>query len=180
MEVIARITSYNVCYTKLLREFIQKELLSKGSDLTTILAANTANALLNNDLVALGELISQMKQLQNHYMVFILDEDGRVRASQPPTYFNQVLNDAHSLTLMEDLSTSDARIIQNAHTGFVDTMVKITVDGRTIGYARTLLDARSLTKELELITTKGLLYIALAIIIGALFAWLSVKSYNFV
>jgi len=157
-------------------EFIQKELLSKGSDLTTILAANTANALLNNDLVALGELISQMKQLQNHYMVFILDEDGRVRASQPPTYFNQVLNDAHSLTLMEDLSTSDARIIQNAHTGFVDTMVKITVDGRTIGYARTLLDARSLTKELELITTKGLLYIALAIIIGALFAWLSVKT----
>ncbi|MBN2895742.1 MAG: EAL domain-containing protein [Campylobacterales bacterium] len=156
--------------------FIQKELSEKGHDLTRILASNTANALLRNDLVALGELIEDMAKISGNYMVFILDAQGRVRASLPKEYFNQTLSDASSKALLAQLQDGSDTSVQMAHDDLVDTVCSIVVSGRVIGYARTLIDAQSLNEELEVITQTGVLYIALATLIGALFAWLSVQS----
>ena len=156
--------------------FMNNQLSSKGYDLTEILASHTSNALLNNDLVALDELIGEMDNINDHYMVFIMDKDGRIRASQPAEYFNQTLTDSISRNMLKKLQQSDAKNIQNIHSQLIDTYSKIYVDNQLIGYARTILDARNLLNELKVITNKGVLYIILAILFGALFAWLSVRT----
>ena len=157
------------------QEFMQKQLSQKGFELSRLLASNASSALLNNDLVALDELLLDMSTIKNHYMVFILDKYGRVRASTNKEYFNKQLNDSISTNIFKKVSTSSARTHQIIHDNLVDTISSIKVEDRTIGYTRTLIDESSLTKEIDIITKQALLYIILAIFLGAFFAWLAVR-----
>ena len=86
------------------QDFIQEQLAQKGFELSRILASNASSALLNNDLVALDELLLDMSAIKNHYMVFILDKYGRVRASTNKEYFNKQLDDSISNNLFNKLS----------------------------------------------------------------------------
>ena len=158
------------------KSFMHDQLNSRGKDLTSILASNAGQHLLNNDIVALNELIADMQDISNLSMVFIIDKHAKVRASQPSVHFNRKLNDEVSTNLIKTLKSSDEPLLQRQHHHTVDTLQKIMVDGQTIGYARTIFNANALEKELALITYKGVIYILIAIIIGALFAWLSVKK----
>jgi len=167
-----------VIYDMVQREqtFMHKQLQSKGKDLTAILASNAGQYLLNNDIVALGELLADMDTISDHFMVFILDTHFRVKASLPSEYFNQTLNDTISIKLYETLQKIPQKDLQLAHNELIDTLCKITVNGETIGYARTILDAQTLHDELSIVTRQGIAYILLAIILGSLFAYLSVHT----
>jgi diguanylate cyclase (GGDEF)-like protein/PAS domain S-box-containing protein len=117
-----------------------------------------------------------MKNLSDQYMIFILDKKGKVHASMPNRYFNLTLNDTISRHLIEEIGSSKKSGIQLEHSGLVDTLYPIDVDGRIIGYARVILDSNKLDQEINIITNKGILFIFIAIIVGALFAWLSVHK----
>ena len=167
-----------IVYDMLEREhdFMQTQLSAKGHDLTSILASHSSAILLNNDLVALNELIGEMNNIKEFYMSFIIDKDFKVRASNPDKYFNLTLNDKISTELFNSVNSSDSHSYQIIHDGFIDTITKIYVDKIVIGYSRTLLDNRALENELAVITKKGIIYIILAILIGAIFAWMSVRK----
>ena len=166
-----------IVYDMLEREhdFMQTQLSTKGYDLTSILASNSSATLLNNDLVALNELIGEIN-IKDFYMSFIMDKDLKVRASNPDEYFNLTLNDKISTELFNSVNSSKSHSYQIIHDGFIDTITKIYIDKKVIGYSRTLLDNRALEHELTVITSKGIIYIILAILIGALFAWMSVRK----
>jgi len=55
--------------------FMQEQLENKGKELSSLLALNATNALLNNGLVALDELINGFETTKDIYMAFILDEN---------------------------------------------------------------------------------------------------------
>lgn len=167
-----------VVYDMLEREhtFMQTQLSAKGYDLTSILASSSSTILLNNDLVALKELISEMNSIKEFYMSFIIDKDLKVRASNSDEYFNLTLNDEISTDLFNVINSSDKHSYQIIHDGLIDTITKIYVDKRVIGYSRTLLDNRALEQEITVITNRGILYIILAIFIGAIFTYLSVRK----
>lgn len=156
--------------------FMEKQLESKGSELSSLLALNAANSLLNNDLIAMDELLNGFDNTKNIYMAFLLDENGKVKASTDKSYFNKTLNDSISLKLLEMSTKSSDDVIQLTHFVLIDSLHKIKVKNVTIGYARIILNKEDLTHELYIITNQGLLYILLAILIGALFAWLSIRS----
>jgi len=156
--------------------FMEKQLESKGQELSSLLALNASRSLLNNDLIALDELLHGFHDTKDIYMAFLLDEKGKVKASTDKSYFNRTLNDAMSLRLLSKVTDSSEDISQIKHASFIDSVHKIKIDNTTIGYARIILNSEMLFNELEIITKQGFLYIFLAIIIGALFAWLSIRS----
>lgn len=157
-------------------KFIEKQLSSKGYDLSSILASNASTSLLNNDLIALKELIGEMGSIKDFHMSFILDKNYRVRASTSKEYFNITFNDTLSKKLFDKVNATQEHSYQIIHDGFIDTITKISVNTKTIGYVRILLSNKSLETELKLITTQGLLYILFAIFAGALFTWLSIRK----
>jgi len=167
-----------VVYDMVEREqsFMHSQLSAKGHDITAVLASNATQYLLNNDVVALNELIVGMKKVRDQYMIFILDKDGKVYASLPNRYFNLTLNDTVSRSLIDKIDESSKDGVQIQHLDLVDTLYPIDVNGQIIGYARTILDAKKLHQEIDVITQKGLLFILIAIFLGAIFAWLSVRK----
>lgn len=160
--------------------FMKEQMQNKGAELVSLLALNARNPLLNNDLVALDELINGFESAKDIYMAFLLDENGKVKASTDKKYLNKNFSDEISLKLLKNSQISLCDNTQLSHTAFIDSMHKIKIKDDTIGYARVVLNTENLSHELSVITTKGLLYIFLAILIGALFAWLSIRktTYN--
>ncbi|MDX1294777.1 MAG: ATP-binding protein [Sulfurimonadaceae bacterium] len=157
------------------QEFMEQQLSAKGYELASILASNASHALLNNDLVALDELLFQMSDIKDSYMIFLLDHTGRVRASTEKSYFNQTLTDSLSRSLIQKAARSEANAHQQIHHYLVDTVHAVRVKNHTIGYARIILDERNLSRQLEIVTNEGVFYTIIAIIIGALFAWLAIR-----
>jgi len=155
--------------------FIQKQLSQKGYELASVLSFNAVVPLINNDVVALNELLVDMHKVKDHYMMFILDHQGRVKASTHAKYINQVLDDRHSGVAIHHLMMGQDESYQTVHNNLTDTFDRIVLDGKTIGYARTILDQSSLFDEMNIITNKGLMYVGLAILLGAFFAWLVVR-----
>lgn len=158
------------------QKFMQKQLLQKGYELNTILTSNVSSALLNNDLVALDELLVDMSNIKDHYMSFILDRYGRVRASTNKDYFNKLLDDKVSTDIFEKLSKGNLTSYQIVHDNLIDTISAIKIGDRNIGYTRTLIDKSFLSSEMEIHTQQASIYIILAIVIGAFFAWLAVRK----
>jgi PAS domain S-box-containing protein len=155
-------------------EFMQKQLSNKGHELSALIAKNASHILLNNDLVALDELLFDMRKVDDLHMVFIVDNLARVRASSEKEYFNQILSDEISKDLFEQIESSKNIFIQETHSNIIDTYHKIVINKQTVGYVRVMLDNSSLQNELQAMTNKGYLYILMAIIFGGLFAFITV------
>jgi diguanylate cyclase (GGDEF)-like protein/PAS domain S-box-containing protein len=158
------------------RQFMQEQLYQRGYEQASLLASYAAVPLLNNDLVALDELLNDMDTIKYHYMSFILDRHGRVRASTQKEYFNKQLDDSVSRESFSQLLDSDLDSHQTIHDNLVDTIGVVKVNDIVIGYVRTIIDRGFLSQELRIVTNQGLLYITLAILLGALFAWLAVRQ----
>ena len=156
-------------------EFTRDQLFSKGKILSELLATNSASSLLNNDIAAMKERINQVSEFENLYMSFIIDSQDRVRASNDENYFNLVLSDSMSTELKQELDLSSEFSTQRFHDGLIDTMTKVVVQQEVVGYTRVILDMSSYEQQIQLITRNGIFYIVIAILLGALFAWLSVR-----
>ncbi len=155
-------------------DFMKEQFSQQANEITSIIASNSSVLLLNNDLVALDELIADMKS-RNH-TIFILDRTSKVRATTDKEYFNKYFNDAISTNMLKNMLALNKSSAQMMHGDVIDTLHAIEVDNKTIGYVRTLINNNHINKELTLITNKGILYIFAAIFLGAFFAWLSVSK----
>jgi diguanylate cyclase (GGDEF)-like protein/PAS domain S-box-containing protein len=153
--------------------FIHQQVEKQGRDHANMLASNASAILLNNDLVALNELILEMGNISHSYMIFILDKNFRVRASNPTRYFNQILVDPISQSLKSDMTTHQ-KSYQILHNDFVDTLAKIYADGQVIGYVRVILDQQILNQTLQNMLKEAIVFALLAILLGSIVAWVSV------
>ncbi|MEA2028760.1 MAG: EAL domain-containing protein [Campylobacterota bacterium] len=157
-------------------EFIHEQLLKKGRDSATILASSASATLLNNDLVALNELILEMDNISSNYMTFVLDSEFRVRASRPNHYFNQTLVDDRSKSLLSWIDKNSTKTFyQVVHDELVDTVAKVYADGHLIGYVRVILDQREFNQAIKKMVQEGALFAFLAILLGSVVAWFSVN-----
>ena len=158
------------------KKFMEDRVLENAYQTTAIIAKTAVIPFLNNDLVALDELISSLDEKHNNSMVFILDKFGKVKSSTKKEYFNKYFDDDASKKLLNNLEISKSIYAQSIYEKSVDTIYPIFVEQEIIGYVRTLVDKSYLSNQLSIITNKGVLYIVLAIILGAFFAWLSVRK----
>lgn len=156
-------------------DFMEEQLSNRGYELTSLLASTVSVPLLNNDLVALDELLTDVDKIRGHYMVFIVDKHGVVRGTTMKKYFNLQLDDEISKRGIQKLLDSNINQYQIRHDHLIDTINTVKVEGQIVGYVRTILDESFMEEEMHIMTTKGFVYVLLAILLGTYFAWLTVR-----
>ncbi len=154
--------------------FMKEQFSKQANEITSIIASNSSVILLSNDLIALDELIADMRD--TNHEIFILDRTTKIRATTDKEYFNKYFNDAISTTMLKNMLDANKSSAQTMHGDVIDTLHTIEIENKTIGYVRTLINNNHINKELTIITNKGILYIFAAIFLGAFFAWLSVSQ----
>lgn len=153
------------------QNFMQHQISLRGESLARTLAINAPSWLISNDVTGMGELVNDLKAVPSLQLAVIMDKQGKVRASTDPSLYNLVLNDPASRKLLSGEGQH-----QLWHDGVLDSAYDIVTNGRTIGYARVILDTTVEQSELDAVTHKGLAYTIFAILFGGLVAWLVVRT----
>lgn len=151
------------------QSFMERQISREGQGLATTLAANAPSWLLSDDVTALAELVDSLKTVPHLQNALILDRNGKVRAASTPELFNIVLDDEPTKALF-------ANGKQTWHDNVVDSVAQISIDEKPVGYARVILSTSAVQSELDVITHKGMVYTAIAILIGGLLSWLLVRT----
>lgn len=151
------------------------ELLSERS-LSELIASNVSVALLNNDLVALQELISQADTLPDIEKIFICDKHYRILAANDSKYFNQTVNDGPSLALHEKWEKEKTKSVQIQHDGVLDTCSAVMIGTKPIGYVRIISSTQRLEAQMDDLARWGVLYTMITTLMGGIFAWLFVRK----
>lgn len=157
-------------------QFINAEALSKTLSLNKLIASNAAFGLINNDIVALGELVNQIEELPDVDMIFIMDKNYRIRASNDESYLNKVSVDAWSQDIQKELTSVGVEVIQKQHDGIIDTNVPIQINRKTVGYVRMISSTDVIDQQIASLLSEAFLYLFFAIIISGLIAWLIVRN----
>ncbi|MCK9372763.1 MAG: EAL domain-containing protein [Sulfuricurvum sp.] len=161
------------------RHFLLEHSFSRVRDLTLLIASNGSLALVNDDIVSLTELVSQVEHLPDIEIILIMDKNYRVRASNKTAYFNQIFDDPASLGIRKELKGATDSVVQKSHDGVVDTMVPMKIGRETVGYTRIISTTDRIALELKKLFYKGLIYILFAIVIGGTIAWWIVRSLTY-
>jgi len=157
------------------RQFIYQQTLAKAQELSGLIATNASLGIVNNDIVALDELVNQVKDLDDIELIFIMDKNYRIRASSDAAYFNEIFTDQWSRVIQKELHANYPNIVQKPHDGIIDTNIPIRLGTNTVGYVRMLSTTDRVDHQIELLRNKGLFYLFLAIISGAFVAWMIVR-----
>ncbi|MDP3267075.1 MAG: EAL domain-containing protein [Sulfuricurvum sp.] len=156
--------------------FMTQQLLRKATSFVSLLSSNAAMPMQNNDLTALGDLLKDVGALPDVSMIFVMDTDGRIRASYPEGYFNQTLTDTVSVKMLKGLESTGKDYYESNHDGLTDVIRSIKIGGQAIGYCRIIMNNATMAGELTLLTRQGVLYIIAAIVLGVFLAWLVVRQ----
>ncbi|NWF66910.1 MAG: diguanylate cyclase [Campylobacterales bacterium] len=155
------------------KEFMKDSFSSKATMLSKALALNVPSWLLSKDYIALQESINPYKNMgKEMYSTFILDRFERVVASTEQKYFNKILTDDISKLLITNIENSTDDSYCLPHNALMDCIHKIKMNSFTIGYTRIILDTKELEGTLKNSILKGVIYIFIAIILGAVLAYI--------
>jgi len=157
-------------------DFMAEQLLRKATSFTSLLSSNAAMPMQNNDLAALDDLVKDVGDLPDVSMIFVMDRNGKIRASTPAEYLNQTLTDTVSVTMVQGLNSSKEEHYESVHDGFTDSIRFIKIEGHAIGYCRVVMNNTAMSGELTLLTRQGVFYIIAAIVLGVFLAWLVVRQ----
>ncbi len=157
-------------------DFMAQQLSRKATSFASLISSNAAMPMQNNDLAALGDLLEEVGALPDVSMIFLMDTDGRIRASYPAGYFNQTLMDAVSVTMVQGLESTKEDHYEHVHDGLTDVIRSINIEGQPIGYCRVVMNNAAMSGELMLLTRQGVFYIIAAIVLGVFLAWLVVRQ----
>ncbi len=158
------------------QNFIHERSKQSLGNLSGFVASNASLPLLNNDLAALGELVSQIESLSEVEKIYILDRNFRVRASNDPAAFNRRFGDSQSLRIQNELRLLHGRKVQQEHNGVIDTASAITVGRNTVGFVRIISSTKSTAEQMRILLERGVFYIVIAILMGGAIAWLIVRN----
>lgn len=137
--------------------------------LAQALAASSTPWVLANDSEGLAETLAGVQKYPGAEAVMVLDPQLKVLGHSEPSRIGQWLSDAKSRELLRP----DARAVLLTDSGpSLDAAAPIiTGAGRTIGWARVVISQRGTDAAIAHVTRLGVLYLGLAIGIGALVAW---------
>ncbi len=153
------------------RSFLGEGFSQQAAGLARSLATAATGPLVSQDLDTLGALTDALRDVPHLAFALVTDGQGRVRAATDDALFNQVLTDDPSRALLD--SALPRRL---AHGGVVDAAHPILVGGRVVGHARVALSQAALQAEVRNLAIRALGYTLLAIVLGALVAFVAVNA----
>lgn len=154
-------------------KFLNEQSIDQTHSLAGTLAANSVSWLLANDVVGLEEILES----QNHYpgirYAMVINLDGRVLAHTDVNKVGLYLSDKVSHTLLRSEYQKQTLVSTKK---LIDVASPIFSNDQVIGWARVGLGQEKIVKGLNIITFNGVIYILIAILIGAIFAYFMAKG----
>ncbi len=160
------------------RQFLVEQLVSQEKGLAGLIASNAALPLMNNDLVALSELVDQVEHLPDVQMIFIVDNHTRIRASNQEVNATEKFADSQSLALEVKLDHGHSSVAHIFHDNLLDTAHVIHIGGKPIGYVRIISSTQTVEDQMVTLWHRGVFYIFIAIILGGTIAWFLLRNFT--
>lgn len=152
--------------------FLHAQSLEQVSSLSKMLAVNSASSVLVNDIVGLEEIMDVQIHFPALRYAMILNPEGRILGHTEADKVGLFLNDSVSANL---LKSKIGQVILVNNESSIDVASPIISNQILIGWARINLSHNVHTDYLQTIARDGFIYASLAILIGALFAYLMAR-----
>ncbi|MCB1800635.1 MAG: EAL domain-containing protein [Gammaproteobacteria bacterium] len=157
------------------RDFLVEESGKQAIALAEALAANGTSWILANDFIGMEEVINSQRHYPGLRYAMFTDLNGQVLAYTDRSQVGRYLDDPVSRRLLRPaLPAQPLTLIDDQD--LVDVAHPVVIQGKSIGWARVGVSRAGIAGNLQLVTFNGLVYTALAIIVGILFAWLMARS----
>ncbi len=155
------------------KEFLNTQSLSQTISLATTLSKNSTSWVLANDYVGLEEIIESIIQYPDLNYAMIINKNGKILAHSEKQYINHFLSD----NISSKIITSEPQVlilVNDNH--MIDIAVPIMRETQHIGWARVSISLQSNIESLNSITFNGIIYTLIAIMFGALIAYILATS----
>jgi signal transduction histidine kinase len=150
------------------RSFMVEQNTAQAKGLAETLAANGTSWILANDVVGIEEVIRSQSNFPGLDYALFTDMNGKVLGYTDRTKVGLYIKDNVSQQLLT-ANSKTVLLINNA--SFVDVASPVFINKKQIGWARVGVNRQEIVKNLSVVTYDGLLYTAIAIIVGVIFAW---------
>lgn len=151
------------------RSFMLYQNNQQAIGLAATLATNGSSWVLANDLAGIEEIINSQSNYPDLEYAMFIDLHGKVLGYSDRNKTGQYISDETSHKIL--FGDQQVKVIYESDE-LIDVAAPVMVNNKVIGWARVGISRVSMTDNLSLVTTKGLIYTFLAIFIGILFAWI--------
>ncbi|KUJ72285.1 bifunctional diguanylate cyclase/phosphodiesterase [Thiomicrospira sp. WB1] len=149
------------------RDFLVQQLTTQTHSLAQTIATNTTEWMLSNNVVGLQEVIQSQSSYENLRYAMIFNPEGLIVAH---TNQNTVGKYLQNLQRIDPTHPVKIRYLEASQ--LIDATAPIQIGEDTIGYVKVGMSTRHLQKNLINLTQEGLIYTFVAILIGAIIAWI--------
>jgi|GEM_PF-1082598 len=151
------------------KEFLHNQSLSQVISLTTTLSKNSVSWVLANDYIGMEEIIESVSSYPDLKYAMILDTHGKVLSHTSIEYNSKYISDKISLKI---LNVEAKTIILKNDLDIVDIAMPILRNNQHIGWVRIALGQELNNELLQGISSSGLVFIIIAILISILFSYI--------
>jgi len=151
------------------RDFLSNEARAEAESMARTLAVASASSVIAHDLAGLGEILNSMRGRPGLAYACVLDPSGQVLAHTDTELTGQYVADPVSLSLLT--RRAELHYLAQDRTG-LDLAAPILTGSRLLGWARVGINQEAQRQNLARVTRDGLSYTFIAIVVGALMAWL--------
>ena len=150
------------------QEFLVESQLASASSLAHTLSLAAITPLLSSDLAGLQELTRALSSYPGVAHVMVIHNNGKILSHSDVARRGLFAAD---LATFSDLLDPEPRILLR-NRALVDVVVPVLANNKRLGWVRIGVGQSATADQLQNIGTDGLVYTLLAILIGALLAWL--------
>jgi PAS domain S-box-containing protein len=151
------------------REFLTERAKSRVLLQAQILAESSIQGALSNDLGGLSEILAVMGKENDVSRIMVTDSRGRVLADMRGANIGQFRNDQRTTDV---LNGTPQPVLVDQNRQSVEAAAPILAQGRVIGWVWIARKLGAEQAHLTYVTHAGLIYTAVAILIGTIFAFL--------
>jgi diguanylate cyclase (GGDEF)-like protein/PAS domain S-box-containing protein len=146
------------------QDFLVENQTDEARNLAKTLSLTAISPMLASDLSGLQELTLALGQYPGVAHVMVIHHTGKILAHSQPERRGQYLDD------MAGIDAGEPKVLVR-NKALVDVVAPVMANGERLGWIRVGISQSETAAELAAITTSGLVYTALAIVLGALLAW---------
>ena len=151
------------------RSFLHEEQVQRSGSLIQGIARQVTVGLLAGDVAAVQEAIDGLREYPELHYAFVTNPEGRVLAHSDIRRVGSYLSDSLSLDMLGG-ARQVRTLVDDEHT--LDLATPVLSDKRLIGWVRFAAGRNAVERSLQGVAGKGALYALVAILAGAVLAYL--------
>lgn len=143
------------------RDILRRQQIGNATALANTLATSSAGWIVARDIAGLQELVETQQRYPDLVFSMLLDQHGYVLAHTDRSHLRQKVLDLPG-------DGQKFRVLDIAD--LTDVCVPVLLSGKQIGWARVGVSRKEVVRELNRIVRSGIIYAAIAILLGSLMA----------